>query len=143
MSTHKSDSKLDLEDDPLIGSHVTTDSPTEARLTPDDEVVLRREPTGPSEKSKSTAILLAVTLGAFGAHRFYLGFHRVAWFQLLTSLAAIMIVVIWGVVFAMDTLSLVLTAMGVVSLLVIWGFCEGVAILAGIVNNDAELHPLR
>lgn len=59
--------------------------------------------TGP--KSKRTAGLLGVFLGAFGAHRFYLGYTKIAILQIVVSL-------------------LTCTLGGA-----IWGFIEGLMIL--------------
>ena len=68
-------------------------------------------------KSKMAAGLLGIFLGGFGVHNFYLGF---------TSKAVIQIVV-----------SLLTCGMGS-----LWGFIEGILILTGSINTDADGRPL-
>lgn len=72
-------------------------------------------PTPP--KSKMAAGLLGIFLGAWGVHNFYLGF---------TSKAVIQIVV-----------TIVTCGLGG-----LWGFIEGIMILAGSINTDADGRPL-
>ena len=68
-------------------------------------------------KSRMAAGLLGIFLGGFGVHNFYLGF---------TSKAVIQIVV-----------SLLTCGMGS-----LWGFIEGILILTGSINTDADGRPL-
>lgn len=84
-------------------------------------VALNTPPAGPvnaSPKSKMAAGLLGIFLGAWGIHNFYLGF---------TSKAIIQIVV-------------TLVTCGIGGL---WGFIEGILILTGSINKDAQGMPLQ
>lgn len=72
----------------------------------------------PVGKSKLTAGLLGILLGAWGVHRFYLGYVNVGLLQILVSL---------------------LTC-GIGGL---WGFIEGIMILTGSIHMDAQGNPLR
>lgn len=72
---------------------------------------------GVQPKSKIAAGLLGIFLGGWGVHNFYLGY---------TSKAVIQIVV-----------SLCTCGVGA-----IWGFVEGIMILAGSINTDADGRPL-
>jgi len=73
---------------------------------------------GANQKSKLVAGLLGIFLGAWGIHNFYLGF---------TTKAIIQIVV-------------TLVTCGVGSL---WGLIEGILILCGNINTDANGNPLK
>lgn len=75
-------------------------------------------PVNPAAKSKMAAGLLGLFLGAWGIHNFYLG---------NTSRGIIQIVVT------------ILTC-GIGG---IWGFIEGIMILAGSINTDANGVPLQ
>lgn len=72
----------------------------------------------PQAKSKIAAGLLGIFLGSWGIHNFYLG---------NTSRGAIQILV-----------TLVTCGVGG-----IWGFIEGILILTGSINTDANGNPLR
>ena len=72
-----------------------------------------------SDKSKLAAGLLGIFLGGIGVHNFYLGYTGKAVAQLV----------------------LFFCCAGVVSS--IWGFIEGVLILAGNINRDAQGKTLR
>ena len=72
-------------------------------------------------KSKLAAGLLGILLGAFGVHNFYLGYNNKAVAQLLIT------------VLSCGILSF---ASGV------WGLIEGILILTGSINVDAEGNPL-
>lgn len=72
-------------------------------------------------KSKIAAGLLGIFLGCFGVHNFYLGYNGKAVTQLL------MTVLTCGI-------------LGIVS--GIWGLVEGILILTGSINVDAEGNPL-
>ncbi len=77
--------------------------------------------TGAQPKSKIAAGLLGIFLGCFGVHNFYLGYNGKAVAQLL------MTVLTCGI-------------LGIVS--GIWGLIEGILILTGSMNVDAEGNPL-
>ena len=68
-------------------------------------------------KSKMAAGLLGIFLGGFGVHNFYLGFTSKAVIQLVLSICSC----------------------GIGS---IWGFIEGILILTGSINTDADGRPL-
>lgn len=72
-----------------------------------------------AQKSKVTAGLLAIFLGSLGIHNFYLGFTQKAVIQLVVSLVGAFLIV--------PTL-----AMG------IWALVEGIMILSGSKNTDAN-----
>ena len=82
----------------------------------------------PMAKSKLAAGLLGIFLGAFGAHRFYLGFTRRGVIMLLVTF-------IGGVL----TLGIASVAMS------IWGLVEGIMYLSGSPNYSADStgRPLR
>jgi len=73
-------------------------------------------------KSKTTAGLLGIFLGALGIHNFYLGYKGKALAQLLITVLSCGI-------------------LGVVS--EIWGLIEGIMILTGSINTDADGNPLQ
>lgn len=72
-------------------------------------------------KSKIAAGILGILLGTFGIHNFYLGYTGKAIAQLLIS------------VLSCFTLSAVSA---------IWGLVEGILILTGSINTDADGKPL-
>lgn len=76
----------------------------------------------PQAKSKLCAGLLGIFLGAFGVHNFYLGFYGKAIAQLLISILSC-------------------GALAIVSQ--IWGLIEGIMILCGNMNVDANGVPLK
>lgn len=78
--------------------------------------------TNPNAKSKIAAGLLGIFLGSLGVHNFYLGFTGKAIAQLLISLLSC------------GTLAF---ASG------IWGLIEGILILTGSMNVDADGNPLK
>lgn len=69
-------------------------------------------------KSKLAAGLLGVFLGAWGIHRFYLGFVGIGIAQIIVTLCTC-------------------------GLGALWGFIEGILILSGVINTDAQGRPLR
>ena len=75
-------------------------------------------PAGYQQKSKLAAGLLGIFLGGWGVHNFYLGF---------TSKAVIQLV-------------LTILSCGIASL---WGLIEGILILCGNINMDANGVPLK
>jgi TM2 domain-containing membrane protein YozV/RNA polymerase subunit RPABC4/transcription elongation factor Spt4 len=69
------------------------------------------------QKSKLVAGLFGIFLGAFGVHRFYLGYTGIGVAQLLITVLSC----------------------GLLSWAVwIWGLIEGILILAGSINRDAK-----
>lgn len=70
-----------------------------------------------NQKSKMAAGLLGIFLGAWGIHNFYLGFTTKAIIQIVVSLCTC----------------------GIGGL---WGFIEGIMILCGKINTDANGNPL-
>ncbi len=75
----------------------------------------------PGAKSKIAAGLLGIFLGAFGVHNFYLGNTGKAVTQLL----------------------LTVLSCGILSMVSgIWGLVEGIMILTGSINTDANGNPL-
>lgn len=83
-------------------------------------------PAGSGEqKSRILAGILGIFFGAFGVHNFYLGYTKKATWQLVMSIIGIVtlcIVIGWGL--------LLVTS--------VWGLVEGIMILVGAVNNDAN-----
>lgn len=70
-----------------------------------------------AQKSKLTAGLLGIFLGGLGVHNFYLGYTGKAIAQIVLSLC-------FGVG-------------------AIWGLIEGIMILTGSINKDADGNPLK
>lgn len=77
-------------------------------------------------KSKLAAGLLGIFLGGLGIHRFYLGYNVIGVCQILVT-------VVGGLI----TCGIGWIAGG------IWGLVEGILILAGAINKDAQGRPLR
>ena len=75
-------------------------------------------PGAMSDKSKMAAGLLGVFLGAWGVHRFYLGYT--------------------GIGIAQIAVTIVTCGIGG-----LWGFIEGILILTGSMNTDADGLPLQ
>lgn len=73
------------------------------------------------QKSKIAAGMLGIFLGSLGVHNFYLGYTGKAVAQLLITLISC------------GTLAVVSA---------IWGLIEGVMILTGSINTDADGNPL-
>ena len=71
----------------------------------------------PQAKSKIAAGLLGIFLGCFGVHNFYLGYTGKAIGQLLITVLSC---------FILSPIS------------AIWGLIEGILILTGSINTDAE-----
>jgi TM2 domain-containing membrane protein YozV/ribosomal protein L40E len=79
----------------------------------------------PTLKSKLAAGLLGIFLGGLGIHRFYLGYTGIAVAQLILGLLGIFTCGITSIAAA------------------IWGLVEGILILTGSINKDAQGKPLR
>ena len=76
-------------------------------------------------KSKLTAGVLGVLLGGLGIHRFYLGYTTIGIIQAVLGVAGIV-------------------TCGITSIISwIWGLVEGIMILTGSINKDAQGNPLR
>lgn len=73
-----------------------------------------------NSKSKTAAGLLGIFLGAFGVHNFYLGYTNKAIPQLILGTAGALLCGIGPIVSG------------------IWGFVEGIMILTGSINQDAQ-----
>ena len=78
-------------------------------------------PIGAQQKSKIAAGLLGIFLGGLGIHNFYLGYTNRAIAQLLISVLSC------GMLAAVSS---------------IWGLVEGIQILTGSINVDANGVPL-
>lgn len=78
------------------------------------------QPVYKNAKSKIAAGLLAIFLGGFGVHNFYLGYTSKATAQLILGTAGALLCGIGPVVSS------------------IWGFVEGILILTGNINKDSE-----
>jgi len=70
--------------------------------------------------------LLGIFLGGLGVHRFYLGFHAIGAAQLILFVAGMPLIMACGVG------AFMMIGAG------IWGLVEGIMILAGAINTDAE-----
>ena len=85
---------------------------------------------GADAKSKLTAGLLGIFLGAYGVHNFYLGYTTKAVIQLVASIVGI-----------------ILSCIGIGAFIVagigIWGVVEGVLILTGKIDKDGKGNPLK
>ena len=80
----------------------------------------------PNPQSKLAAGLLGIFLGSLGVHNFYLGYTTKGLIQLLVTL-----------------LGGVLTC-GIASFAIyVWGLVEGIMILTGSINTDANGNPLK
>ncbi|MGZ5077788.1 MAG: NINE protein [Methylobacter sp.] len=74
-------------------------------------------------KYKYLAAVLALLLGWTGAHRFYLGFYRLGFMQLM--------------------LTIVLYVTGLPGFAALWGFIEGVLLFGGHIHQDAKGRPFK
>ncbi|MCH5275012.1 MAG: TM2 domain-containing protein [Lachnospiraceae bacterium] len=78
------------------------------------------------DKSKMAAGLLAIFLGTFGVHNFYLGFTTKAVIQLVVSLVG-------------GAVTCGIATIGIW----VWALVEGIMILTGKINTDAKGYLLR
>ena len=99
---------------PKCGTKVGTKKQVQATVVDSNGV-----PVQP--KSKIAAGILGILLGVFGVHNFYLGYNGKAVAQLLITLLSC---------FILSPVS------------AIWGLVEGILILTGSINTDAEGNPL-
>lgn len=91
--------------------------------------VAHRKVAPPNAKSKIAAGLLAIFLGAYGVHNFYLGYTKKAVTQLVLTLVGIPLCCVVVGAFMILGVS-------------IWGLVEGIMIFAGNINTDANGVPL-
>ena len=78
----------------------------------------------PAPRNKLVAALLGIFVGAFGVHRFYLGYTAIGIIQLILGILGI-------VTCGITTLASA-----------VWGLIEGILILTGSINKDAQGRPL-
>lgn len=103
-------------------------------IAPEDVVcrscgIPNHPPVPMNAKSKLAAGLLGIFLGSLGVHNFYMGYTSRAAVQLaITIVGAVLSCVGIGVV--------------IVAVTQIWGLIEGIMILAGKINMDANGLPL-
>ena len=86
------------------------------KLINHDNETKKQEPL-PTAKSKIAAGILGILLGCFGVHNFYLGYTGKAVTQLLITLLSL---------FFLSGIS------------ALWGLIEGILILCGNINKDAN-----
>ena len=80
---------------------------------------------GGEQRSKIAAGMLGILVGSLGIHRFYLGFNTIGTIQLVLGLCGIF-------------------TCGVTTLAAhVWGIVDGVLILTGSLNKDAQGRPLK
>jgi TM2 domain-containing membrane protein YozV len=94
---------------------------------------INEQPINPADcKSKSIAGMLAIFLGYFGIHNFYLGFKKRACIQLALSLVG-------------GLLSVANLPAGIVPLVIadFWAIAEGCGIFFGLIKRDAKGNPLK
>jgi TM2 domain-containing membrane protein YozV len=83
-------------------------------------------PAPADARSKLVAGLLGVFLGGFGVHRFYLGYTTIGVIQLVLGVFGGLITCGYGY-----------------SVAHLWGLVEGILILTGNINQDAQGRPLK
>lgn len=82
-----------------------------------------------NSKSKIAAGLLAIFLGVYGVHNFYLGYTKKAVTQLVLTIVGIV-------------LSCVIVGVFIIIGVAIWTLIEGIMIFTGNINTDANGNPL-
>lgn len=82
-----------------------------------------------NSKQKVVAGLLAIFLGCYGVHNFYLGNTKKAVIQLVCTLVGL-------------ALSIILIGAFVVLGIEIWAIVEGIQIFTGKISTDANGNPL-
>ena len=110
-----------LDDEEKEEEVTSTEETVEVEATPvegDDTTTTEN----PEAKSKMVAGLLGIFLGSFGVHNFYLGYTGKAVAQLLITL---------------------LTCGCGACISSVWGLIEGIMILMGNINTDANGNPLK
>ncbi len=82
-----------------------------------------------NNKQKLVAGLLAIFLGVYGVHNFYLGYTKKAVIQLVCTLVGLV-------------LSIIIIGVFVVFGIAIWALVEGIMIFTGKIATDAQGNPL-
>jgi len=82
------------------------------------------------QKSKLAAGLLGIFLGGYGIHRFYLGYTGLGVTMLVLTLVG------WATCWIIIGIPLLIGVW-------VWGLIEGILILVGSMNTDAQGQPLR
>ena len=109
-----------LEDEEKEEEVTSTEETVEVEATRvEEDTTTTSESEG---KSKMAAGLLGIFLGGFGVHNFYLGYTGKALAQLLITL---------------------LTCGFGAMISEVWGLIEGIMILTGSINTDANGNPLK
>lgn len=109
-----------LEDEEKEEETTSTEETVEVEATRvEEDTTTTSESEG---KSKMAAGLLGIFLGGFGVHNFYLGYTGKALAQLLITL---------------------LTCGFGAMISEVWGLIEGIMILTGSINTDANGNPLK
>lgn len=88
------------------------------------------------QKSKLVAGLFGIFLGGLGAHNFYLGFKKNAIIQVSVTGGSILLTIITCGLFG-------IIGIPAIAGMTIWGLIEGIMILAGSRNADANGTPLK
>jgi TM2 domain-containing membrane protein YozV len=91
--------------------------------------MVQQAPVATAPKSKIAAGLFGIFLGGLGVHRFYLGYAGIGAAQLILSIVGL-ITLCFGV--------------GIFFWIAawLWGLIEGILILAGVIDKDAQGQPL-
>ena len=82
-----------------------------------------------NNKQKLVAGLLAIFLGCYGVHNFYLGYTKKAVIQLVCTIVGLV-------------LSILIIGLFVVIGIWIWAIVEGIMIFTGKISTDAKGNPL-
>ena len=109
------------------GSYIERQSAAPAQQAPQAAPAAAQPagPVGPAVKSKLAAGLLGILLGGLGIHRFYLGYVGIGVSQLVLTIAGIF-------------------TCGITSCVAwIWGLVDGIMILTGSIDRDAQGRPLK
>jgi len=100
-----------------------------AQLTP---AAMQAAPADPTVKSKMVAGVLAIVLGCFGIHRFYLGYNNIGIIQAVMGAVGLVLLP-----FTCGISGILLLGAAV------WGLIDGIMIFTGSINRDAAGKPLK
>jgi len=109
--------------------------------------------TQETPKSKAAAGVLAILLGTYGVHNFYLGYYKKAAIQLSITVGSILLMIIGTLILTVFTI----VTMGIGSVLFpflfiliagpfavqVWSLIEGVQILSGQITVDGKGNPIE